>query len=54
MYKKREQKKADDLQNEVVILGMKNKIKEDIQHGYIFEHNHNLEKAKNGDNKEDG
>ena len=47
---KREQKKADDLQNEVVILGMKNKIKEDIQHGYIFEHNHNLEKAKNGDN----
>ena len=47
---KREQKKADDLKNEVVILGMKNKIKEDIQHGYIFEHNHNLEKAKNGDN----
>ena len=48
---KREQKKADNLQNEVVILGMKNKIKEDIQKGYYaFTHNDNLEKAKNGDN----
>lgn len=48
---KREQKKADDLQNEVVILGMKNKIKEDIQKGYYsFTHNDNLKKAKNGDN----
>ena len=47
---KREQKN-DDLQNEVVILRMKNKIKEDIQKGYYaFTHNDNLEKAKNGDN----
>lgn len=46
---KREQKN-DDLQNEVVILRMKNKIKEDIKKGYYFKHNDNLEKAKNGDN----
>lgn len=47
---KREQKKADDLQNEVVILGMKNEIKKDIQHGYLYVHRDNMEKAKNGDN----
>lgn len=47
---KREQKETDDLQNEVVILKMKNKIKEDIKNGYLYLHEDNLEKAKNGDN----